>query len=392
MLALLQHGALATKFAVGEFADSNVTLIENWANTMQHRAASFDFPLHFALKDMCNNPDGFTMAALDHAGLAGIDPLGAVTFVENHDTDRGGIGGPIVRNKLLAYAYILTSEGYPCVFYRDYSKDRHCFGLKDSIDRLLWIHEHLAAGETLQRWKDNGVFAFERLGGGHVLVGLNKDAQTTRTITVQTGFPPHTHLQDFAEHAGQVTTDAHSAVTITVPRNADGKGYVCYARPAHVGAFPAHTIATTQEYEGASDLDIKPAVENDRVRVCRVFAQANTTIHARFFFDGSHWTPTTAIHLEIEDPEGKQIAGHTFERGTAQGSPVQVEVHHKGFYVLCQKVCRNCHKGWPQTSTPLTPIHTIRYENLPPSTVSPRVSGLPESLAMGHKVCHRGWP
>ena len=29
----------------------------------------------------------FDMSLLDHAGLAGVDPLHAVTFVENHDTD-----------------------------------------------------------------------------------------------------------------------------------------------------------------------------------------------------------------------------------------------------------------------------------------------------------------
>ena len=123
---LLQHGALANKFAVGEFADGNIGLIQNWSGAVQHRSAAFDFPLHFTLKDMCNNPDSFNMSFLDHAGLAGVDPLGAVTFVENHDTDRGGIGGPIVRNKMLAYAYILTSEGYPCVFYRDSQPGLRC--------------------------------------------------------------------------------------------------------------------------------------------------------------------------------------------------------------------------------------------------------------------------
>jgi alpha-amylase len=116
---LLAAQSMKGKFAVGEFADGNIGLLTNWANAVQHRSSSFDFPLHFVLKDMCNNPDQFSMASLDHAGLAGADPLGAVTFVENHDTDRGGVGGPIVRNKVLAYAYILTSEGYPCVFYRD---------------------------------------------------------------------------------------------------------------------------------------------------------------------------------------------------------------------------------------------------------------------------------
>ena len=37
----------------------------------------------------------------------------AVTFVENHDVVRDD---PIVRDKMLAYAFILTHQGYPCVF------------------------------------------------------------------------------------------------------------------------------------------------------------------------------------------------------------------------------------------------------------------------------------
>jgi alpha-amylase len=323
---------MSNKFAVGEFADGNLALIEKWANAVQHRSASFDFPLHFALKSMCNNPGSFDMASLDHAGLAGIDPLGAVTFVENHDTDRGGVGGPIVRNKLLAYAYILTSEGYPCVFYRDYSKDKHCFGLKDGIDRLIWIHEHLAAGPTLQRFKDGGVFAFERLGGGRLLVGLNKDSNAARTIDIQTSFPPHTQLRDFADHAGTITTDSNSAVRMTIPRSDNGKGYVCFGRNQQIAPFAANALATTQDYEGASDLDIRPASENQRVRVCRVFAQTNTDVQARLFFDTSNWTAATNIELDVEDPGSKRIARRQFDRGTAQGSALLFKVENAGFH------------------------------------------------------------
>jgi alpha-amylase len=329
---LLGHGAMANKFAVGEFADGNVQLIENWANAVQHRSAALDFPLHFALKNMCNNPDSFDMSSLDHAGLAGVDPQGAVTFVENHDTDRGGVGGPIVRNKLLAYAYILTSEGYPSVFYRDYSTDPLCFGLKDPIDRLIQIHENLAQGPTQQRWQDGGVFAFERMGGGHLLVGLNKDASFSRTITVQTGFPLNTQLQDFAGHGGVVSTQGNSQVTIVIPKNENGNGYVCYARPAALKPSARTPGATTQEYEGAADLDIKPAVENERVQVCRVFAEANTRLQARFSFDATQWTPATAIQLEIESPQGSKLLSQKLGQAQSNNSSVEVKTPSKGFY------------------------------------------------------------
>jgi alpha-amylase len=332
VLRLLHHGAMSTKFAVGEFADGNIGLIQGWAGAVQNRSAALDFPLHFTLKDMCNNPDTFNMSTLDHAGVAGVNPLGAVMFVENHDTDRGGVGGPIVRNKMLAYAYILTSEGYPSVFYRDYSTDKNCFGLKSEIDPLIWVHEHLASGPTLQRWKDGGVFAYERLGGEHLLVGLNKDAGFERTIHVQTGFPPHTVLKDFTGHAPQVTTDGGSAVTITIPKSGNGLGYVCYARPAQVEPFPAKAIATTQDYEGAADLDIKPAVENQRLLVSRIFVAANTTIEAQFFFDAANWTAATTIQLDLEDPGGAKVDSTAFHQSTAQGSGFRFQARKPGFH------------------------------------------------------------
>jgi alpha-amylase len=330
LVALLNHGALARKFAVGEFFDDNIGLIQSWMNATQHRSAALDFPLRFMLANMCNNPGGFDMSSLDHAGLSGVDPLGSVTFVENHDTDQGS---PIVRNKMLAYAYVLTAEGYPSVFYRDYSTDKNCFGLKPEIDPLIWVHEHLATGATVQRWKDGGVFAFERLGGGHLLVGLNKDSNE-RNIQVQTGFPPHTELMDFAGHGARVTTNAASVASITIPQNVNGRGYVCYARPAQVGPFSPKAIATTQDYEGAADLDIKPAVEGTQVTVCRVFADAQQEIQAELFFDAAHWTGNTSIHLQLEEPGGGVAAQRAYSATTPQGTAVSFRTKQKGFHAF----------------------------------------------------------
>jgi alpha-amylase len=331
MVRLLNQGALAGKFAVAEFFDGNVPYTQSWMNAVQNRSSVFDFSLRFTLADMCNNPGTFDMSVLDHTGLTGVNPMGSVTFVENHDTDQNF---PIVQNKLLAYAYILTSEGYPSIFYRDYSTDRNCFGLKPEIDRLIWIHEHLAEGPTQQRWKDLGVFAFERLGGGHLLVALNKDPNTSRYITVQTGFPQHTQLQDFAGHGPTVTTDAQSNVGITVPRNQNGAGYVCYARPTPLVPFAVNGIYVVQDYEGASDLDIKPATSNEVVSVCRVFAEAHQAMHARLFFDASKWTPTTSIRLDIMDPGGAKVASRTYNKATVQDDPLTFVPPATGFHAF----------------------------------------------------------
>ncbi len=331
---LLSTKSMRSKFAVGEFADGNIDLLKNWANAVQHRCSSFDFPLHFALKDMCNSLDHFSMASLDHAGLAGSDPLGAVTFVENHDTDRGGVGGPVInKNKMLAYAYILTSEGYPCVFYRDYSTDPNCVGLKHKIDRLISIHERVAAGETLQRFLDAGVFAFERLGGSHLLVGLNKDAGSPRTITVQTGFSPNQELQNLTDdHAPRVRTNQRAEVTFTIPKNLGGAGYVCYGLPTKIDApFNRTPIATTQVYQGAKDLDIKPAIAGESVQVCRIFPKAHAPVRLKLQADTAHWKNTSTVKVSVKAPNGSELGLHVFDN-TSQGTsfdvtPAQADFH-----------------------------------------------------------------
>jgi alpha-amylase len=220
------------------------------------------------------------------------------------------------------------------VFYRDYSQDKNCFGLKPSIDRLIWIHEHLAAGPSLQRFKDPGVFAFERMGGSHLLVGLNKDGNNARTIDVQTGFPAHTQLRDFTGHENNITTSANSTVRLTIPKNTNGHGYVCYSIDRPVAPFAPKPIATTQDYEGAADLDIKPALNSERVLVSRIFVAQNTPIQAHMSFDTAHWTANTAIQLVLEDPSGATAASATLHQSSAQGSGFREQAHKRGFYSL----------------------------------------------------------
>ena len=130
---LLSQEIMRGKFAIGEFWDGDTAKINDWISSpawMAGRCSAFDFPLYFQLLAMSNDPS-FNMAQLDRAGLAGVDPMRAVTFVENHDTEsrRDLVPKNIqLEDKPLAYAYILTSEGFPCVFYKDFRIAPGCLG------------------------------------------------------------------------------------------------------------------------------------------------------------------------------------------------------------------------------------------------------------------------
>ena len=336
----LNYGAMAGKFAVGEFFDGNNDLVEAWLNDpgppsntygMAGRSSAFDFSLRYTLQSMCNYPPGFDMSTLDHTGLAGRDPAHAVTFVENQDTDGSS---PISQNKALAYAYILTNEGYPCVFYRDYSTDTGSYGLKPVIDNLVWIHEKLAFGTTQQRYKDHDVYCYERLSYPNLLTGLNNNGSTSRTLTVQTGFGANVQLHDYTGHSSDIYTNGSGSATIFIPANVNGAGYVCYSRAGITGGFSTAGYSVTQEYAGAQDLDIKPADNTGLNQVCRVYAVAGQTITGTLNYDVTNWNAYTAIYMELDSPINSIMATRTFFRGTAQGSAFSATALVSGWHVF----------------------------------------------------------
>jgi len=91
-------------------------------------------------------------------------PTQAVTFVENHDVVRDT---PIINDKLLAYAFILTHEGYPCVFWQDYYNWNLAQPDNQSgIDALVNVHEQYAAGATQVLFADDDLYVMQRSGTG----------------------------------------------------------------------------------------------------------------------------------------------------------------------------------------------------------------------------------
>jgi alpha-amylase len=340
-LDLLNQGPLAGKFAVGEYWNGSVPQVNGWATSaqwMQGRSGVLDFPLYFTLLAMSNDPS-FDMASLDHAGVAGVNPFHAVTFVENHDTEsRRDLVPKNIQpeDKPLAYAYILTSEGFPCVFYKDYSTDPECLGarLQPVLDNLIWIHQNIAEGSTQQRWKDGGVFVFERLGGAHLLVALNKDKTAGRTIhNIATGFAPNTRLHDYTGHAEDIDTDGSGHVALNIPRNLNGLGYVCYSLPGIAGGFATTPSAVTQVFEGARDLDIKPADTQAAVRVFRIWVAAGTSIQASLTFDAAAWSPAAGIVLTLDDASGTQLATKVWDAASS-GQSLMANAAAEGWYVF----------------------------------------------------------
>jgi len=307
---VLDSKSMAGRFAVGEYFDGNPQALHWWVwnSGMGGRSKVFDFTLHWAIQAMCNNASHWSMASLQSAGYIAVDPLNAVTFVDNPDTDLS-TGENVVFNKLLGYALILTAEGYPSVYYKDYSTDRFCYGLKPFIDNLIWIHENLAFGTTLTRWgNDPQVFIFERQGYPGLLVGLNNDANDSYTRSVQTTFGPNVQLHDYTGKHGDIWTDGQGRATFTLPRNKNGQSYLCFSRTGYAQAFSLNQRTTTQTFFGSADLDISPAENGSTVQAGRIWCEKNTPIAADLRPSLGNQVSVAGMSVEIVDAHGRVVA------------------------------------------------------------------------------------
>jgi alpha-amylase len=110
-------------FAVGEYWTGDLAAIQKYAAAVDGAMRLFDVPLHFHLHEASARGKDYDLRQIFDGTLVKENPLLAVTFVENHDSQPGqALQSPVADwFKPLAYALILLREhGYPCIFYGDY--------------------------------------------------------------------------------------------------------------------------------------------------------------------------------------------------------------------------------------------------------------------------------
>jgi alpha-amylase len=161
-----RDGQVLRPYGVAEFWD-NAQAIDHWVDltnfSNDNPVDAFDFPLRELLKAICDEY-GFNLRNLETWDtVLKQQPSATVTFVENHDLRDEG--RPIVNDKLMAYSYILTHEGYPCVFWKDYfNYDLALADTPNGIAALVHAHEAYAGGDTRTLWLDNNLYIMQRSG------------------------------------------------------------------------------------------------------------------------------------------------------------------------------------------------------------------------------------
>jgi len=115
------------EFSVGECWDSSNT-IKKWIDGTDKESAAFDFQFRYTIRNAINNGDWSKLAQKNEGSWPlvsndfenGSYRQWAVTFVENHDTEKrsNAAQDPIKKDTLAANAYLLAMPGTPCIFLK----------------------------------------------------------------------------------------------------------------------------------------------------------------------------------------------------------------------------------------------------------------------------------
>ena len=248
-------------FVVGEYWSNGKNFIQSWVNACATDATpasvvAFDFPLHNELANMCNENSGFTsMAMLDTAGMimAATCPIPAAnvcTFVEDHD-NADNSSQWITHDWQLAYAYILTHQGRPMVFYT------HYYGIPE-IDWNGGTKTVITPPASLQTDINKLIFA------RNTYLGNKNSTNSSNIVTVLTqyGSPTNGNIANMyvARRTGNgtkngaliVINNAHSSQSITVntvpTSGPQAGGWPSWAGKTLVNAFnPSQTAVVNSD-------------------------------------------------------------------------------------------------------------------------------------------------
>ena len=201
-------------WGVAENWNGDRNVLHSYLDATDNSVSAFDFPLLYRLKAMSDGYGNYYMNNLRYDnGLLGTRPFQSSTFVMNHDTERDE-NSMIINNRHLSYAYILTHEGYPSVFWPDYFDVQY----NSHIKNLVQIHNNYAKGTTTVLHGDSDLYIAQRNGDPGLIIAINDNPTEYKTASIQTKWV-NTVLYDMTGHAPDIEIDSTGGTTIQVPPN-----------------------------------------------------------------------------------------------------------------------------------------------------------------------------
>jgi alpha-amylase len=215
-------------FAVGEYWSANLDELKAYLDKTEGATRLFDVPLHFKFMEASKAGQAYDLSKIFERTLVSDNPLMAVTFVDNHDTQPGSSLESWVEPwfKPLAYALImLRRDGYPCLFYADYygfPGNEHQAELsshKVLLDAFLEARAKYNYGDQHDYFDHPSCIGWLRTGdeqhpGAMVVLMSNGEAGSKR---IETGKPNATFKDCTGHDQQEITSDENGVAEFHCP-------------------------------------------------------------------------------------------------------------------------------------------------------------------------------
>lgn len=203
-------------YVFGEFWNAKEEDNNTYLEKTENRFDLVDVRLHNNLYDASLEGADYDLTTIFDQTLVKNHPEHAVTFVENHDTQRGQALESTVEEwfKPAAYALILLREdGLPCLFYGDYYGIEGEFAqesFQEVLDTLLYARKELAYGEQKDYFDDPNCIGWTRSGnegGTPLAVTISNDVANSKTMEIGSDWAGQTFYDILGNCSDTVTID-----------------------------------------------------------------------------------------------------------------------------------------------------------------------------------------
>lgn len=203
-------------YVFGEFWNAKEEDNNTYLEKTENRFDLVDVRLHNNLYDASLEGADYDLTTIFDQTLVKNHPEHAVTFVENHDTQRGQALESTVEEwfKPAAYALILLREdGLPCLFYGDYYGIEGEFAqesFQEVLDTLLYARKEFAYGEQTDYFDDPNCIGWTRSGnegGTPLAVTISNDVANSKTMEIGSDWAGQTFHDILGNCSDTVTID-----------------------------------------------------------------------------------------------------------------------------------------------------------------------------------------
>lgn len=209
-------------FVVGEYWADELEKLENYIDSSGNLIYLFDVPLHFNFYRASNSMGSFDMRQIFDHTLVASRPDYAVTFVDNHDTQKGQSLESWIEGWFKVHAYtliLLRKAGIPTVFWGDLEgiPTQGINPVGRDLQALLRLRKELQFGNQVDYFDDANRI-------GWVLTGEFDDPLSGCAVIMTNATGGEIEMTVSAIHAGETFVDVMKNNEAKIILDENGKG------------------------------------------------------------------------------------------------------------------------------------------------------------------------